>query len=102
MAEAAFECCEFSLLTQFAQHQRNPPAQALEIARGRAPSSPDRSATRTRTGAGAVIGALPTDGQIAHGDTFQNDRHPDLKIDYILANPPFSVGDWRSELLLQD
>ena len=26
-------------------------------------------------------------GQIAHGDTFRNDRHPDLKADYILANP---------------
>jgi type I restriction enzyme M protein len=29
------------------------------------------------------------DGQIAHGDTFHNDRHPDLKADFILANPPF-------------
>ena len=30
------------------------------------------------------------DGQIAHGDTFHNDRHPDLKADFILANPPFN------------
>ena len=29
------------------------------------------------------------DAQIAHGDTFHNDRHPDLKADYVLANPPF-------------
>ncbi len=28
------------------------------------------------------------DGQIAHGDTFHNDRHPDLRADFILANPP--------------
>ena len=27
------------------------------------------------------------EGQIAHGDSFHNDRHPDLKADYILANP---------------
>ena len=26
-------------------------------------------------------------GQIAHGDSFHNDRHPDLKADFILANP---------------
>ena len=32
-------------------------------------------------------------GQIAHGDTFHNDQHPDLKADYILANPPFNVSD---------
>ena len=32
------------------------------------------------------------DGQIAHGDTFHNDRHPDLKADFILANPPFNVS----------
>ena len=28
------------------------------------------------------------EGQVAHGDTFHNDRHPDLKADFILANPP--------------
>ncbi len=42
------------------------------------------------------------DGQIAHGDTFHNDRHPDLKADFILANPPFNVSDWRGELLKDD
>jgi len=42
------------------------------------------------------------DGQIAHGDTFHNDRHPDLKADFILANPPFNVSDWRGELLRED
>src|SRR5207248_8880749 len=30
------------------------------------------------------------DAQIGHGDTFHNDRHPDLKADYVLANPPFN------------
>ena len=27
-------------------------------------------------------------GQITHGDSFHDDKHPDLKADYILANPP--------------
>ncbi len=42
------------------------------------------------------------EGQIAHGDTFHNDRHPDLKADYILANPPFNVKDWGAERLKED
>jgi type I restriction enzyme M protein len=42
------------------------------------------------------------DAQIAHGDTFHNDRHPDLKADYVLANPPFNDSDWRGELLKND
>jgi len=42
------------------------------------------------------------DGQIAHGDTFHSDRHADLRADFILANPPFNVSDWRGELLQGD
>jgi type I restriction enzyme M protein len=42
------------------------------------------------------------DAQIAHGDTFHNDRHPDLKADYVLANPPFNDSDWRGDLLRGD
>jgi type I restriction enzyme M protein len=42
------------------------------------------------------------DGQIAHGDTFHNDCFPDLKADFILANPPFNVSDWGGERLLED
>src|SRR5574339_580314 len=42
------------------------------------------------------------DGQIAHGDSFHNDRHPDLKADFILANPPFNVSDWGGERLRSD
>ena len=42
------------------------------------------------------------DGQIAHGDSFHNDRHPDLKADYVLANPPFNDSDWRGGLLKND
>jgi type I restriction enzyme M protein len=42
------------------------------------------------------------DAQIAHGDTFHNDKHSDLKADYVLANPPFNDSDWRGELLKDD
>src|SRR5437867_1033233 len=42
------------------------------------------------------------DGQIGHGDTFHNDRHPDLKADFILANPPFNVSDWGGDRLRDD
>jgi len=42
------------------------------------------------------------EGQIAHGDTFHNDRHADLKADFILANPPFNVSDWGGERLRDD
>jgi type I restriction enzyme M protein len=42
------------------------------------------------------------DAQIAHGDTFHDDKHPDLKADYVLANPPFNDSDWRGDLLRDD
>ncbi|MCY3628949.1 MAG: class I SAM-dependent DNA methyltransferase [Bacteroidota bacterium] len=42
------------------------------------------------------------EGQIAHGDSFHNDRHPDLRADFILANPPFNVSDWGGERLVKD
>ena len=35
-------------------------------------------------------------------DTFLNPQHPDLKADYILANPPFNVSDWGGKLLEND
>jgi len=36
------------------------------------------------------------------GDTFANDLHPDLRADYILANPPFNIADWGGESLRDD
>ena len=27
-------------------------------------------------------------------DTFREDKHPDIKADFILANPPFNMSDW--------
>ena len=42
------------------------------------------------------------EGRIEHGDSFRNDRHPDLRADYIIANPPFNVSDWGGERLRDD
>ncbi len=42
------------------------------------------------------------DAQIAQGDTFHDDQHPDLRADYVLANPPFNASDWRGDLLRED
>jgi type I restriction enzyme M protein len=35
-------------------------------------------------------------------DSFLRDQHPDLKADYILANPPFNISDWSGKLLEND
>ena len=37
-----------------------------------------------------------------HADSFHNDLHPDLKADFVLANPPFNDSDWRGDLLKDD
>ena len=37
-----------------------------------------------------------------HADSFHNDLHPDLKADYVLANPPFNTSDWGGERLRDD
>lgn len=42
------------------------------------------------------------EAQIAHGDSFHNDRHPDVRADFILANPPFNISDWGGERLRDD
>lgn len=35
-------------------------------------------------------------------DTFFNDLHPQLKADYILANPPFNLSAWGGDKLVND
>jgi len=37
-----------------------------------------------------------------HADSFHRDLHPDLKADFVLANPPFNDSDWRGDLLKDD
>ena len=36
------------------------------------------------------------------GDSFHEDLHPDLKADFILANPPFNISDWGGDQLRED
>lgn len=34
--------------------------------------------------------------------SFLKDAHPDLKADYILANPPFNQSEWGQDILIED
>ncbi len=38
----------------------------------------------------------------APGDTFHDDKHKALRVDYILANPPFNISDYGQPSLLED
>lgn len=46
-------------------------------------------------GISANLGEVPA-------DTFGRDQHPDLKADFIMANPPFNQKDWRADNELLD
>lgn len=46
-------------------------------------------------GIAANLGEVPA-------DTFGKDQHPDLKADFIMANPPFNQKDWRAADELTD
>ena len=35
-------------------------------------------------------------------DTFSKNQHPDLKADFIMANPPFNISDWGGDKLTED
>ena len=49
----------------------------------------------------AIRGIAANLGQ-ENADSFHRDLHPDLKADYILANPPFNSSDWGGERLRED
>ncbi|MFQ6485594.1 type I restriction-modification system subunit M [Brachybacterium epidermidis] len=36
------------------------------------------------------------------GDSFADDKHPDLRADFILSNPPFNISQWGGERLTDD
>ena len=53
----------------------------------------------------AIRGIDANLGQVTNrmnADSFRQDLHPDLKADFILANPPFNMSDWGGENLRQD
>lgn len=37
-----------------------------------------------------------------NADTLVNDQHPDLRADYVMANPPFNMKEWWNESLADD
>lgn len=37
-----------------------------------------------------------------NADSFLNDRHPSLKADFVIANPPFNMSDWGADKLQDD
>jgi len=37
-----------------------------------------------------------------HADTFHENQHPDLRADFVIANPPFNISDWGRERLEDD
>jgi type I restriction enzyme M protein len=37
-----------------------------------------------------------------YADSFHNDLHPDLRADFVLANPPFNDSDWGGDRLQDD
>ena len=49
----------------------------------------------------AIRGLEANLGQAA-ADTFMDDQHPQLKADFIMANPPFNLKDWGADKLQND
>lgn len=49
----------------------------------------------------AIRGIEPDLGGYA-ADTFLDDRHPTMRADYIMANPPFNLSNWGADKLKDD
>lgn len=48
------------------------------------------------------IRGIPANLGKKEADTFSNDQHKDEKFDFIIANPPFNLKNWRGEKELVD
>jgi type I restriction enzyme M protein len=53
------------------------------------------STTRRLAIMNLAIRGIEADIGPEHADTFRRDVHPDLKADFIIANPPFNDSDWH-------
>ncbi len=53
------------------------------------------STTRRLALMNLAIRGIEADLGPEHADTFRRDLHPDLRADYVLANPPFNDSDWH-------
>jgi len=49
-----------------------------------------------------AIRGIDNDLGAENADSFHHDLHPDLKADYVIANPPFNDSDWRGDQLRED
>ncbi|MCR5112833.1 MAG: type I restriction-modification system subunit M, partial [Acholeplasmatales bacterium] len=49
-----------------------------------------------------AIRGIDSDFGPYHADTFSNDLHPNLKADFIMANPPFNYHPWGQDKLTED
>lgn len=38
----------------------------------------------------------------SYGDSFHDDKHPHLKADFVMANPPFNISSWGGDQLQDD
>ncbi len=41
-----------------------------------------------------ALRGIEADFGVEHADTFRRDLHPDLRADFVIANPPFNDSDW--------
>jgi type I restriction enzyme M protein len=49
-----------------------------------------------------AIRRIDADLGAQNADTFHQNLHPDLRADYVLANPPFNISNWGGERLSSD
>jgi len=49
-----------------------------------------------------AIRGIDNDLGAENADSFHRDLPPDLKADYVIANPPFNDSDWRGDQLRED
>ncbi len=52
------------------------------------------STTRRLAVMNLALRGIEADFGPEHADTFRRDLHPDLRAEYVLANPPFNDSDW--------
>ncbi|MCX6975876.1 MAG: N-6 DNA methylase, partial [Verrucomicrobia bacterium] len=52
------------------------------------------STTRRLAVMNLALRGIEADFGVEHADTFRRDLHPDLRADFVIANPPFNDSDW--------
>lgn len=60
------------------------------------------AATRRAATMNLAMHGIAADLGPREGDTLYDDLHPDLRVDYVLANPPFNISNWGAEELKHD